>query len=391
MNYDFKTVVDRGDSGSIKWNLMREADPGVPKDIIPLSIGDMELKTPPEIVAGLKEYLDKTILGYTTPTEAYLQAVTGWFRLRHGWEVDSEWILGIDGVVPALYLAVSAFSQPGDGIVYMPPVYRPMYNAIADSGRQPVSVPLLLDADGYHIDFDGLDRALAESGAAMLLFCSPHNPVSRVWTREEMERLAAICLARDVLMVSDDIHMDFVMPGHRHVVYATLSDEAANRCIICTAPSKTFNIAGLQISNIVIPNPDLRRRFHEAHCATGRHGPNQLGLEACRIAYEQCGGWLDAALKLIQFNGETVRNVLREHFPEVRVFDHEGTYFQWLDFRRWEMPAKALEKHMVGKARLFLDEGPLFGPEGEGFERINLACPARVLEDALKRLLMAGR
>lgn len=390
MTYDFETLIDRSQSGSVKWNLMQEADPEVPADIVPLSIGDMELKTPPEIVAGLKEFLDTTILGYTSPTQAYYRSITDWFRRRHDWEVSPDWILSFDGVVPALYSTVSAFTSPGDGVIYMPPVYRPLYHAINDHGRTPVAVPLLLTEAGYGMDFETLEKAAADPAVKLLLLCSPHNPVSRIWRRDELERLGRICLKHDVLVVSDEIHMDFAMPGHRHLVYTEIDPAFAERAIVCTAPSKTFNIAGLQVSNIVIPNPDIRKRFNDEHLNSGRFEANQMGLEACRIAYERCELWLDALLAHIQANGETVFRFMREHFPEIRVFPLEGTYFLWLDFRSWGLGAKALEAHMVKRARLFLDEGYIFGDGGDGFERINLACPARVLERALERLLAAG-
>lgn len=390
MPYDFETLVDRSRSGSVKWNNMREADPDLPAGIVPLSIGDMELKTPPELVAGLKDFLDGTILGYTSPIPAYFRAITDWFRRRHGWEVAEDWILSYDGVVPALYAAVSAFTGPGDGVIYMPPVYRPLYYAIDDSRRQPVAVPLRLGPDGYTMDFDLLEKTASNPEVKLLLFCSPHNPVSRVWRRDELERLGHICLKHDVLVVSDEIHMDFVLPGHKHLVYTEMDPKFAERAIVCTAPSKTFNIAGLQVSNIIIPNSDIRRRFHDEHLGGGRFEANQLGLEACRIAYERCEPWLVELLNHIRENGEMVRRFMHEHFAGVRVFDLEGTYFLWLDFRIWKLDARKLERHMVKKARLFLDEGYIFGEEGNGFERINLACPRWVLSRALERLREAG-
>lgn len=389
MTYDFETLVDRSGSGAVKWDLMRQKDPAVPDGIVPFSVGDMDLKTPPEIVAGLRDYLERNILGYTAATDGYRRAVTDWLARRHGWETSPEWLVPVDGVVPAMYTAVRAFTKAGDGVVYLPPVYRPIHDAIDRNGRRPVSAPLLNDGSGYGIDFAALERALADPGATMLLFCSPHNPVSRVWRRDELQRLGDLCLANDVLLVSDEIHMDFVMPGHRHEVVANLSPDIAARSVVCTAPSKTFNIAGLQVSNIVIPDRRLRRAFEAEHARSGRHGPNQLGLAACRIAYERCEGWLDALLELIRKNGDIVREFVAAHFPEVSMHRHEGTYFVWLDFRAWGLSAEALEEFMVKKARLFLDEGYIFGTEGAGFERINLACPSRVLEEGLRRLLLA--
>lgn len=391
MAYDFETVVDRSHCGSIKWEMMREIDPKVPEDIVPLSIGDMELKNPPELVAGLKDYLDRNILGYTRATPAYRGAVRDWFRRRHGWEVDSEWLIGFDGVVPAMYTAVHAFTKPGDGVIYMPPVYHPMFDLIENTDRQLAPVPLVNEGGRYSMDFARLETVAADPDVKLVLFCSPHNPVARIWTGDELTRLGEICLRHKVLVLSDEIHMDFVMPGQKHTVFAALSPEFAANSIVCTAPSKTFNIAGLQVSNIIIPDPEIRETYRREYASTGRHGVNQLGLAACHIAYEHCEGWLDAALELIHSNAELVGSFMAEHFPEVVVSPHEGTYFIWIDFRAWKLGAEALENHMVEKARLFLDEGYIFGEGGDGFERVNLACPRHVLQAALERLREAGR
>lgn len=391
MKHDFETLTDRSRAGSVKWDLMLEKDPEVPAGIVPFSIGDMDLKTPSDVVDGLKRYLDASVLGYTNPTAADRRATVEWMRRRHDWTIDPDWIVHVDGIVPALYTAVREFAAEGEGVVYMPPVYRPLYHAIHDTGRRPVSVPLLLDDAGYAMNFDALERAAARPDVKLLLFCSPHNPVARVWRRDELERMGDICRRHGVLVVSDEIHMDFTMPGHKHRVFASLGDECKHNCIVCTAPSKTFNIAGLQVSGIVIPNESIRERFADAHRNTGRYDPNQLGLAACRIAYDRCGGWLDAVLGLIRENGIMVRGFMAEHYREIRVFPHEGTYFIWLDFRPWKQGTDDLERFMTRSARLFLDEGYVFGEEGWGFERINLACPRWVLRDALDRLLQAGR
>lgn len=391
MSYDFESLVNRTQAGSIKWNLMQEADPEVPAGIVPFSIGDMELRNPPELIEGLQQYLADNVLGYTGATRRDTQAVIDWFARRHSWEIEPDWLISVDGIVPALYQSVCAFSEPGDGVLYMPPVYRPFHDAIADNGRTPVAVPLQEGPNGYAMDFTALERAAADPRSKVLLFCSPHNPVSRIWRQEELERMGAICRDNGILVVSDEIHMDFAMPGHRHLVFSEIDPSFADNCIVCTAPSKTFNIAGLQASNLVVPNPDIRTRFAEAHRKTGRYSANQLGLAACRIVYERCEGWLDAVLRLIDDNGRMVRTFMNDFYPEVRVHNHEGTYFLWLDFRAWNKSPQELERFFTRGARLFLDEGYIFGSQGEGFERINLACPAWVLRDALERLQKAGR
>ncbi|MCC8189676.1 MAG: pyridoxal phosphate-dependent aminotransferase [Planctomycetes bacterium] len=384
MGYDFTTLVDRSHTGSVKWDAMRQRDPQVPPGIVPLSVGDMEFKSPPELVTGLTEYLDRSVLGYTAPTEGYRQAVCDWFRRRHDWEIREEWLVTIDGVVPALYTAVTAFTAPGDGVIFFPPIYPPIFEAIHDTGRTPVPVPLRLDDDGYRMDVAAL--AAAAGAAKMVLLCSPHNPVGRVWRREELERLGAVCRQHDLLVVSDEIHMDFTTPGHRHTVYSAVDPAFADTAIICTAPSKTFNLAGLQTSNIVISDHRLRKRFRQELARSGRHGPNQLGLEACRLAYSRCEPWLEELLAVLETNTETVDRFLQEHFPTVRRHDREGTYFLWLDFRPWGLGDRELERFMVERARLFLNEGYTFGAGGSGFERINLACPTWVLTEAMNRL-----
>ena len=391
MKYNFESLVDRSRAGSVKWNMMRTIDPEVPAGIVPLSIGDMELKNPPEIIDGLKQYLEETILGYTEPTHKDTQATIDWFAKRHSWYIEPDWIIPFDGVVPALYLLVQTFSNPGDKIVFMPPVYRPLYYAIDDTGRTPVEVPLTIDNAAYAMDFELLEKTLRTEKPKMLLFCSPHNPVSRVWRRDELLRLGTLCRDNNVLVVSDEIHMDFAMPGHKHLVFSEIDPSFTANSVICTAPSKTFNIAGLQVSNIIIPDADLRKRFATAYENTGRFGPNQLGIAACRIAYEQCAPWLDAVLELIHSNGEMVRSFMSTHYPIIPVFPHEGTYFIWLDFRSWRKSSDELERFFTRAARLFLDEGPIFGPQGNGFERINLACPPWLLHDSLARLLPLAR
>lgn len=391
VKYDFETLVDRSRMGSVKWGIMRQKDPDVSAGIVPLSIGDMELKSPPELVNGLEEYLRETVLGYTAPTAGTRNAVIDWFRRRHGWEIKPEWLAWMDGVVPALYLAVRALTAEDEGVIYMPPVYRPIYNAIHDNKRRVVEVPLAEGEAGYEMDFDALEAAVRDPKVTLLLFCSPHNPVGRVWRRDELKRMGELCLENGVLVVSDEIHMDFAMTGKKHTVFSEVDPRFAENCIICTAPSKTFNIAGLQNSQIVIPGKRIRERFLHGYHLTGRHGVNMLGLAACRLVYERCEGWFDAALELIEGNGQLVREFMGEHYPEVRVYPHEGTYFMWMDFRKWSVSKEDLERFMTRGAGLFMDEGYVFGEQGAGFERINLACPRWVLRDALERLLKAGR
>lgn len=384
MTYDFTTLRPRIAVGSGKWDAMAKRRPGLPPEVIPLSVADMEFPTAPEIVEHLVQYAEGTILGYTQPTDDYYAALAGWMARRHHWKIQREWVVPSPGVVPALYHMIQAYTQPGDKVIVFPPVYYPFYSAIRENGRQVLECPLLEKDGRYEMDFDRFVRA-AEEGK-VLLFSSPHNPVGRVWSREELERLSAICLEKGVLVLSDEIHFDLILGERPHTVYATLSEAAAQHCVVCTAPSKTFNLAGLQTSNIIIPNEKLREKLLAVRKRLGLHGCNILGYQACEAAYRCCEDWLEQLLTVLRENRELVRTFAKAWLPGIEPVELEGTYLQWLDCRGLGMDAKALEKFMQEEALWFTDEGYIFGTGGEGFERINLACPTWVLRKALERL-----
>ncbi|MDR3138121.1 MAG: pyridoxal phosphate-dependent aminotransferase [Treponema sp.] len=391
MEYDFTTRVDRRGSGAAKWEEMFRKNPNVSPEIIPLSVADMELPNPPEIIQGLKDHLDKTILGYTTVTPEYTQAVIAWMKKRHNWDVKAEWIIQSPGVVPAFFTALKAFTEPGDGVIIQPPVYYPFFMAIENNDRVLVSNPLIRDDAklSYRIDFEDLEAKAKDPKNKLLIFCSPHNPVGRVWAREELQRISDICLANNVLVVSDEIHFDLLAPGVEHTVYATLSKEAEGHCVICTAPSKTFNLAGMQDSNIIIPNEELRKKLQAEFMKSALFMISNLGLKAGELAYTKCEAWLDAFLLVLKQNYEYVKDYIARHIPQIKVYPLEGTYLMWLDFRAFGLDQQALEQFMISEAEWFTDEGYLFGKEGSGFERINLACPLSVLEEAMDRLKKA--
>ncbi len=387
MKYDFTTVVNRKNTGALKWEAMYQIKPDVNSDVVPLSVADMEFKNPPEVVEGLREYMsDDLVLGYTGPTEAYHNAVKSWMKRRHNWDIQTDWIVNSPGVVSAFFAAVAAFSEPGDGIIIMTPVYYPFYNAISRNERTLVSSSLVDDGEKYHIDFADLEEKAKDPRNKVLLFCSPHNPVGRVWSREELEKVAKICSDNNVVVVSDEIHFDLIMPGYRHTVFATISEEAANNCIVCTAPSKTFNLAGLHTSNIIIPNEDLRKRFSKEQERSGFFSLNIFGYKGCELAYEKSEAWLEELLQVIDTNRRLVEDFMAEKLPKIKVYNMEGTYLQWWDCRALGMDDNQLETFMQQNAQLFLDEGYIFGKEGSGFERINLACPTSVLQASLNRL-----
>ncbi len=388
MKYDFETLVDRSKMGSSKWFFMRQAVPEMPEGIVPFSVADMELKNAPEIMAGLREYLrdDNMILGYTIPTPGFINAVRGWMKRMHNWDVDLRWAVLSPGVLPALFASVKCYTAPGDGVILFSPVYYPFRDSITISGRTVVDVPLIDNDRHYEIDWDAFERAAEDPANKLLLLCSPHNPVARVWSEEELRRLSEICLKNHVLVLSDEIHADLLMPGQKHTVYATLSEAAQQNCVIYTAPSKTFNLAGLQTAITFIPNPELRKTFHDFMESNYLRTLTATGFKACEIAYTQCDEWYKQLLAHIDHNRQVVEDYMAENIPEIIVYPMEGTYLQWWDCRGLGMDYKELEQFMKHEAFVFMDEGAVFGETGQGFERMNLACPTKVLLDALDRI-----
>lgn len=386
VRYDFETLVDRTDTGSAKWELIKEWNPNASKGVVPFSVADMELKNPPEIVKGLQEYLDSAILGYTIPTESYYNAVCGWMKKRHNWDIRPEWIVNTPGVVTAFFAGIKTLTEPGDGVIVMSPVYYPFYHAIERNDRNIVKNPLISTGTSYKINYEDLEEKAKDPKNKVLLFCSPHNPTGRVWTKEELEKVADICLRNNVFIISDEIHNDLIMPGHKHTVFATISEEVKNNMIVCTAPSKTFNIAGLQNSNIIIPNQNIRERYNKVLESNAIGLVNMIGLKACEIAYTQCENWLEQLIELIYHNHLELKKYIQENIPQIKVYDLEGTYLQWLDFNAFGLSNEQLEELMHKKAELYFDEGYVFGEEGSGFERWNIACPTQVMMEGLERL-----
>ncbi|HRX20915.1 MAG TPA: MalY/PatB family protein [Syntrophomonadaceae bacterium] len=384
--YDFETVIDRSDSCSEKWEHMKRCNPDVAKGIIPFSVADMELKNPPEITEGLKRFIDRAILGYTRAGAGYLEAVCNWMRQRHDWQIEPEWIVGTPGVVSAFFQAIKAFTEPGDAVIIQTPVYYPFYAAVEGNQRTLIKNPLIDNGDTYKIDFDDLEKKARDPRVKLLLFCSPHNPVGRVWTPEELTRVGEICVANQVMIISDEIHFDLIMPGQKHTVFANISDELAQNMMVCTSPSKTFNLAGLQTSNMIIPNEKLRKKFVSVLNQNGFFSLNILGYKACEIAYTECGEWLEQLIHHICHNHLQLKKYIEDNIPAIKVYPLEGTYLQWMDCRGLGLDHMELEKLMHFKAQVFFDEGYIFGVEGAGFERMNLACPTKVMMAGLNRL-----
>ena len=385
--YDFKTVVDRKNTGSLKWNEMYRYNPDLPDGIVPFSYADMEFRNPPELMEGLREWLDTAILGYAEATDDYYDSIVGYMQRHHNWKIEKDWIHLSPGIVPALYDVVKAYTKPGEGVILMRPVYYPFIRAVEVSGRKMV-INELKNVDGrYEIDFDDLEEKAKDESTKVLLFCSPHTPVGRVWTEAELRKVGDICLRNNVLIISDEIHFDFIFPGNKHTVFATLSEELAQNCIVCTAPSKSFNLGGVMVSNIIIPNGELRQCLYDyCYDNNGQWTLNTFAFKIGELAYTRCDDWFKALMETLIENKKFVEDYIAENIPQIKVTPLEGTYLMWLDCRALEMEPDELDKFMKEKAFMFMDGGNMFGNEGNGFERLNIACPKVVLEGALDRL-----
>lgn len=389
MKYDFTTHPSRKAIGSYKWDAMTKINPDVGDDIVPLSVADMEFVTPPQIIEGLKTFLDTAILGYSGAPQSYIDALIAWLKRRHKFEVDSSWLVNTRGVVSAFFTAVDLFTEPGEAVALMSPVYYPFFKAIEGKNRKLVDCPLVKKGLHYEMDLEHFESLVIEHKVKLLLFCSPHNPVGRVWTHDELAALGEILVRHDVILVSDEIHCDIVMPGHTHTVFQTVSDAIADRCLTMMAATKSFNLAGIGVSCIIIKNPVLRARFIEQIWKNAAAPHAILPYVATEIAYRECEDWFEEMLALVWKNFSYLRDFMAEHTPQIKVIPLEGTYLAWIDCRDLGMTHLELEEFMTHKAMLFLDEGHIFGEAGKGFERINLAAPHRVIVDALKRFKLA--
>lgn len=389
MKYDFTTILNRSQDGSEKWIDMYQRKPDMATDIVPFATADMEFKNPPEIVEGLKTLLDHVVLGYTSPTTEYYEAIINWMNRRHNYKIQKDWILTSAGIIPALYRMVKAYTNPGEGVLVMTPVYHPFLHAISKNKRIVVENRLLHNNETYEIDYIDLEEKASQPNNKILLFCSPHNPVGRVWTKDELEKVMDICLRNDVFVISDEIHHDLIMPDYTHTVMATLSPEASLNCAVCTAPSKSFNIAGLQVSNIIIEN---KTKFDQLYLQQQENSDGSLNImayEACTIAYNQCERWLDELLTVIADNKTYLENFFAQNIPEAKIVPMEGTYLLWIDFRNFSVDHLELQAFMRDQAQLILIGGYIFGDCGKGYLRMNIACPKAILVTAMERLLKA--
>ena len=382
--YDFDKSVDRRNTNSLKYDFAAER--GYPEDVLPLWVADMDFPTADPVIDSLKKTSEFGIFGYSDVKDSYYEAVIDWFADNFGWRADREWIVKTPGVVYALAMAVQAFTDPGDSILIQTPVYYPFFSVVKDNGRNLVENPLRYENGAYSIDFDDFERKIAESKVRLFCLCSPHNPVGRVWTEAELGEMGRICYEHDVIVVSDEIHCDFVWPGNSHSVFCDAVPEMRNRSVICTAPSKSFNLAGLQASNILIPDDDLRERFKDAMRRSGFSQLNAMGLIATEAAYTQGRNWLDQCREYIYGNLLFTKDFIDHKIPELRMALPEGTYFAWIDCSGLDLEKKELDDLVVKEAGLWLDAGHIFGDGGTGFQRIVTACPRCILDEALNRL-----
>ena len=384
---DFDRLTDRRGTDCLKYDFAAER--GYPAEVLPFWVADMDFPAPEPVVKALEQRARHGIFGYTDIKEDYREILARWFQRRHGWQIEGEWLSITPGVVFGICTAIRAFTQPGEGVLICPPVYYPFAASIKANGRKLVESPLVEKDSRYEIDFQDFERKIVEGGVKLFVLCSPHNPVGRVWSRQELEQVAAICQKHQVLVVADEIHQDFVRPGHKHTVFASLGVEVADFTITCTSPSKTFNLAGLQISHIFIGNESLRRRFRHELEAVGYGEPNAMAEVAAKTAYSQGEPWLTELLAYLEENLRRTRAFLTEHLPQVKLIEPEGTYLLWLDCRGTGLSPEEQEEAIVQRGRIWLDEGRIFGAGGEGFQRINMACPWAILEEGLKRLAFA--
>ena len=385
-NLDFDQIINRRNTRCLKYDFA--ARRGYPEDILPLWVADMDFKTSSYVEDTLSELVRHNIYGYsnTQPGDGFFEAVSGWMERHHGWKVDPLWHVKSPGVCFAIASAIRALTEPGDSVIIQQPVYYPFSSLIRHNGRKVVSSDLVRDAEGhYSMDYDDFEQKVIRHDVKLFILCNPHNPVGRVWTKEELQRIGRICAAHGVIVFSDEIHFDFVWEGE-HNVFQEIDPAFREFTVTATSPSKTFNLAGLQQSNIFIPNISLKRRFTEEINRTGYDEPTIFGIAAAQAVYENGDTWYESMKAYVEKNICFADEFVRKHLPGVSMKKPEGTYLIWLDFSGTGMTTAELDDMIIQKAKLWLDSGAIFGKAGEGFQRINTACPQSILREALERL-----
>lgn len=379
MTYDFDELINRRGTNSLKWD--SAADP----DVLPLWVADMDFRTAQPVIDALKRRVEHGIFGYTHVPDAFYESIIRWFARRHGWTMRREWMLYTSGVVPALSAVIKALTAPGDKVLVQTPVYNCFFSSIRNNGCTVEESPLIYENQTYRMDFDDLERRAADPRVKVMLLCNPHNPAGRVWTRDELARLGDICLRHGVTVVADEIHCELVMPGHAYTPYASVSEAMRHGSVTCLSPTKSFNMAGLQIAAIVSDDADVRRRIDRAININEVCDVNPFGIEATIAAYDEGEPWLLQLLDYLKGNYDFMCDYCREHLPEFPLTELEGTYLVWMDCHVLGLPSEELEERLVDKSRLWLNAGTMYGAAGEGFMRWNIACPRARLAEALER------
>lgn len=383
-NLNFDKETNRIGTNCLKYDFAVER--GMPSDVLPLWVADMDFETSSYIKEALIKEAEHGIYGYSEMKKPYFDSVANWLKLHHNWEINEEWLVKTPGVVFALSNAILAYTNENDSVIINLPVYYPFKSAIENNNRKLVSSDLYLGDDNrYYIDFEDFERKIVENNVKLYILCNPHNPVGRVWTKDELTRLGDICIKHGVIVISDEIHSDFVFKG-KHTVFANIKEAYKDITITCTSPSKTFNIAGLQVSNIIIPSEKLRDKFTSQLAKVGYSQIGIFGLVACKAAYDNGEEWYNGVKEYIRGNIEFAKTYIEENIKDVTMTSHEGTYLIWLDFNKTGLSDEELEDLIINKAKLWLDSGNIFGETGKGFQRINVACTRKTLSEALCRI-----
>lgn len=380
MRYDFDKLISRRGTNSYKWDSAKSGE------VLPMWVADMDFQTAPAIIDALHERVDHGIFGYTLVPDSYYEAVTGWFRRRHGWKIDRDWMIYTSGVVPAISAVIKALTSPGDKVLLQTPVYNCFFSSVRNNGCEIVSSPLLKSGDTYVMDFDDLERKAADEKVKVMLLCNPHNPVGRVWSREELLRVGEICIRHGVMVISDEIHCELVFPGHHYTPFASISEDFLRNSVTCISPSKAFNIAGLQIANIVCADADRRQGIDRAININEVCDVNPFGVVATIAAYREGGEWLRELTHYLMQNYDYLKAWFEQHLPQFPVTKLEGTYLVWVDCSVLGLTSDRIVQELLEKEHVWVNPGSMYGQDEEGYIRINIACPRSRLAEGLERL-----
>ncbi len=385
MAYDFDTTIDRKNTSSLKWDYCHEIFGRA--DILPLWLADMDFAVAPEIIQALQQRIEHPVFGYSRRPESYDEALISWFWYRHNWPLSPEWLLSTPGVVPALYYAIQAFTTPGDKVLLLTPIYRPFFLSILDNQRLVTTSSLIIEKGKYVIDWQDIEEKIKD--VKLLLLCNPHNPIGKVWSEAEIKKLGQLCIENNVIIVSDEIHCDLVYEPYQHIPTANVSPEIAQITVSCVSPSKTFNIPTFKNSTVVISNAELRKRYQEVLQRNAVNAENILSFVAGEAAYRYGGFWYDAMMDYITQNRAFLISYIEDNIPQISWIPPEGTFLGWLNMRGFGLSHPELRSWLIHDLKLGLEDGTKFGQEGKYFQRLNFACPQKVLKFALESISQA--